>query len=102
MMTRLTTDKVELVKASYGVYAAADVARAFQVHRSTVTRIWNGEYHQDVPPAEDAPNIVTRNRPGSMREDVLILLDRGMTVQEVADELNISRSSVYALRGGTF
>lgn len=99
---KLTTDKVSEIRACYGVYAAADVARAYGVHRSNIVRIWKEEHYKDVRPAPEAPNLPTRNRAGDLMEDIKILLNRGMTVPEVAEKLGISRSSVYALGRGIF
>ena len=96
---RLTADAVEKIKASEGLYRASDVARAYEVHRSTVCRIWNGEIHTDVRPAPEPPNITTRARPSELIEDIRLLLNRGWKVQEVADYYGIDRSSVYAARG---
>ena len=96
---RLTTDTVQYIKASEGVYRASDVARAFEVHRSTVCRIWSGTIHSDVRPAPEPPNINTRPRPSELIEDIRMLLERGWKVQEVADYYGIDRSSVYACRG---
>lgn len=98
-MNKLTTRAVEEIKASQGMYRASDVARSYQVHRSTVARIWTGTVHQDVDAANEAPNVISKNRPCELAEDINLLLNRGMSVEEVADKLNISRTSVYAYRG---
>lgn len=96
---RLTTDAVAEIRASEGVYRAADVARAYEVHRSTVVRIWAGSIHEGIEPHNEAPNIVTKNRPVDLEEDIRLLTNRGMTPDEVAKTLGISVRSVYQRRG---
>ena len=98
---RLTTDTVQFIKAAEGVYRASDVARAYNVHRTTVTRIWEGSIHKHVRPAQEAPDIETKPRPSELVDDIRLLLARGMSATEVAAQLNISKSSVYML-GGVF
>ena len=86
---------VAAIKAAQGVYRAADVARAYGVHPSTVTRIWDGQSHADIRPAPDFPDIPVQYRPRDLADDIHIMLERGMSVNEVAQLLNIHRSSVY-------
>ena len=57
---RLTTEQVAEIRAAEGVYRAGDVARAYEVATSTVTRIWDYQSHLDVRPADEPPNIPTR------------------------------------------
>jgi len=82
-MRVLTTETVAIVKAAKGYYRAADVAREVGVHRSTVTRIWAGEWHRDVEPAREVPSIKHRVRPVDYQEDIRILLARGLKDYEV-------------------
>ena len=88
-------DKRQQIAACQGIYRAADVARAYDVHRSTVTRIWA----RAAVVNQEPPNIQTRPRPSELQEDIRLLLNRGMTVKEVADALGISERSVYQYRG---
>src|SRR5690242_21260296 len=96
---RLTTETVEFIKASQGLYRASDVARHYGVHRSTVTRIWDGAVHSSVSPAVEPPNVISRPRPSELAEDIRLLLGRGMTPVEVAEALGVSVASVYVQRG---
>lgn len=96
---KLTREAVQEIKAAEGMYRAADVARAYEVHRSTVARIWGGVVHQDVNAATEAPNVISRNRPAELADDIRLLLDRGNSVDEVAEKLRVSRRSVYLYRG---
>lgn len=98
-MNRLTREAVADIKAAQGTYKAADVARSYQCHRSTVVRIWTGAVHREVIPNQEPPNVTSRNRPSELKDDIQILLDRGMSPEEVAQALNISVSSVYVYRG---
>lgn len=96
---RLTEDAVSLIRASEGTYRASDVARAYDVHRSTVTRIWAGVIHSDVMPAPEPPSITTKPRPRDLAEDIRILTGRGMSIKEVANTLGISVGAVAQYRG---
>jgi DNA invertase Pin-like site-specific DNA recombinase len=98
-MSKLTTRAVEEIKAANGLYRAADVARAYDVHRSTVTRIWGGAVHQEINAASEPPNVISRVRPKEVADDIRLLLDRGKTPEEVAEQLGVCRASVYAYRG---
>ena len=98
-MTMLTTDAVAEIKAAKDVYRAADVARNYQVHRSTVKRIWDGQIHTDVSPAPDFPDLTIRYRPSDLAEDIAVLAGRGMKPREIAQELGISVSAVWQMRG---
>lgn len=88
-------EKRELIAACKGVYRQADVARAYDVHPSTVGRIWASGGGGDIEP----PNITTRPRPSELQEDINLLLNRGMSVEAVANTLGISVRAVYQYRG---
>jgi len=96
---RLNEQQVAEIRASQGCYRASDVARAYEVHPSTVTRIWAGSIHEDIQAHPEPPNIVTKPKPRDLEEDINILLQRGMSHQEVADHLGISKGAVSAYRG---
>lgn len=99
---RLTPEQAAEVRASKGLYRAADVARHYGVHRSTVKRIWDGELHKDAGVASEPPNVITRPRPSDLYEDILILVRRGLTYEEVANTLGVSKSSVWAIAEGVW
>lgn len=94
----LTRDAVGQIKAAEGVYRAADVARYYGVHRSTILNIWRGRRHVSVP-ATDFPDIDTRPSRDQLAEDLELLLGRGMSMDEAADALGVSRRTVYLIRG---
>ena len=96
---RLDEDKVALIRASQGIYKASDLAREYDVHRSTVVRIWAGGIRADVRPAPEPPNINTKPRPRDLAEDINILIRRGLSHEEVAKALGISKGAVSAYRG---
>lgn len=96
---KLTTRDVQEIKAAEGMYKAADVARAYDVHRSTITRIWGGEVHANVNASTEPPNVISRIRPKEVADDIRLLLDRGKSPEEVAEQLGVCRASVYAYRG---
>lgn len=96
---RLTDEAVSEIKAARHVYSAADVARAYDVHRSTVCRIWNSQTHAAVPEASDWRDIETRPRAKENAYDINLMLNSGMTVEEVAAHFNISPRTVYTYRG---
>ena len=95
---RLTDQEVAEVRAAQGCYRASDVATAYGVARSTISRLWTLQRRTDVP-AGQTPDIVTRARPSELAQDIHTLLNRGMTPQEVAQELDVSVSSVYQFKG---
>lgn len=95
----LQAEQVAEIRASEGCYRAADVARAYDIHRSTVTRIWAGIVHEEIPAAYEPPNIQTKVRPRDVAEDIHTLLNRGMNPEQVAKTLGISKASVYRARG---
>lgn len=90
---------VREIKACEGVYRGSDVSRHYGLNRSTVCRIWKGEYHSTTPPASDFPDIATPLAGEALRETAKTLLQRGMQVKEVASELNITPRYVYKVRG---
>lgn len=94
----LAPDVVAEIKATAGIYRAADVARHYGVHRSTVKRLWEGERRAGIPKGQ-VPNINTRPRTEDLYDDIQILLRRGMKSEAVAKTLNISVHSVNAVRG---
>lgn len=96
---RLTTDKVALIRASQGVYQAQDVAQAYNVHPSTVKRIWAGRTHRGIKEAPEPPNINTKPRPRELVEEINFYLHRGLSPMEVSEALGISLSAVYMYRG---
>lgn len=95
----LTNDAVADIKAAQGIYRAADVARAYNVHRSTIKRIWDGQVHRNVCASGDFPDIVARPKREDLAEDLYTLLQRGRSVEEAARELNISRTAAYQIKG---
>ena len=95
---RLTEAQAAEIKASEAVYRASDLARHYGVNRSTVARIWAGSIWQEVQPS-DIPNIKTKTRAVDLAEDINLLIARGMKVDEVAQHLGLSRSTIYAYRG---
>ena len=95
----MTTDKVAEIKACAGVYRASDVARHYNVHRSTVTRIWHNQRHADVSPASDFPDIYTPLYGAYLDEEIMRLLHRGMRPADVAQVLGISERTVWIRKG---
>lgn len=93
-----TTDVAD-IKACQSIYRASDVARHYGVHRSTVSRIWNGHIHCDVSPASDYPDFYTRPTAGGMAEEVSERLSRGDNIKDIAEALGISLRYAYQLRG---
>lgn len=96
---RLTDADVAEIRAAENVYRPADVARHYDVHRSTVTRIWAGDLRETVPPAKEPPNIETRARSKELADDIRLLLNRGMSYKEVALHFDVAVSTVYAAKG---
>lgn len=74
------------------------MARHYQCSPSTVYRIWNNEVHRDIPPGEP-PNIKGKPKMHDVLEDIEIYLKRGMKPVEIAERLNIGKSTVYAWMG---
>lgn len=83
------------IKACEGIYRAADVARHYGVHPSTVTLYWQGRRRADISPAPDFPDIQTRLYGSYLHEEIQTRLKRGMTVSEVANALGINERTVY-------
>lgn len=99
---RLSKIDVQYVKAAEGAYTASEVARHYNVHPSTVGRIWEGVHHADVSPADDCPDIPRRLRGSELYEDINILISRGLSNKEVAEQLDCSVSTVNAVGRGLF
>lgn len=95
----LDTRTVADIKAAEGVYRAADVARHFNVNRSTVTRIWKGQRHAGVQPADDYPDFYVRPTADGLAEEVNERLSRGDNIRDIAQDLDISVRWAYNLRG---
>lgn len=96
---RLDATAVAEIRAAQDLYRPIDVARHYGIHRSHVKRIWDGEVHAGIAPAEEPPNVITRRRPSELSEDIRLLLSRGKTPDEVAEVMGISIRSVYAHKG---
>lgn len=92
---RLTESAVSEIRACQGVYRQSDVGRAYNVHRSTISRIWRGQHHSNVPPAPEVPNIEAFKTAEIVRDDVRVLANRGMSIAEIAEELKVSQVTVY-------
>jgi DNA invertase Pin-like site-specific DNA recombinase len=92
---RLTESAVSEIRACADVYRQADVARAYGVHASTVLRIWRRERYKLVEASPEPPNIEALRTAQNVKEDVLILANRGMKPVEIAEELHISLTTVY-------
>lgn len=86
------------IRAAKNVYRPVDVARHYEISPSTVYRIWNNEVHRDVRPGQ-VPDIKGKPRVQDLMEDIEILLRRGLKPVEVAERLNIGKSTVYQYRG---
>lgn len=97
MMT-LSPIAVSEIKASAGIYRASDVARHYGVHRSTVGRIWDGDIRAGIEPASDFPDIPTPLRDEELWEEVTALLERGLSVDEAATALGVSKRFIYKVR----
>lgn len=95
----LSRDEVAEIKAAKGIYRQADVAKAYDVHRSTIKRIWDGTIHGAVAPARDFPDIPVKYKPRDLADDIAVLLARGMHPNEVAALLNVSTSAVWNYKG---
>lgn len=94
-MMRLTESAVSEIRACQEVYTQSSVARAYGVHRSTVNRIWHGKHHVNVPAAPEPPNIEASKTADIVKDDVMILANRGMRPNEIAEALNVSLVTVY-------
>lgn len=96
---RLEPQQVAEIRAAQDIYRAGDVARAYEVATSTVTRIWAGDLHRDIAPSNEPPNITTRKVIADYVDDVAVLRARGLSFDEIAKEIGMARSTVYTLRG---
>jgi DNA invertase Pin-like site-specific DNA recombinase len=86
------------IRAAKDVYRPVDVARHYDINPSTVYRIWREEVHAGVAPG-DVPTIKGKPRVQDLLEDIEILLRRGLKPVEIAERLEISKSTVYQYRG---
>lgn len=91
----LTSEQKAEIRACRGVYRPVDVAKHYDVHPSTVIRTWRA----GGVTAEEPPNINTRFRVVDNIEDIRLLLDRGISIPEVAKQLGVSEQSIYQVRG---
>jgi hypothetical protein len=91
------------IKACQGVYSLSDTARHFGVGKASVHRIWNGETHGAVAPG-DTPNVVSKRVPKDILiDDGQVLLQRGLSLNEAADTLGVSKTTLYmTLRENTY
>lgn len=93
---RLTADKAARIKACRGVYSLRDTARHFNVSPATVHAVWHNKRHTDVPEAPEPPNVKsTRISPDIIVEEGRTLLERGLSLQEAADEIGVGRTTLY-------
>lgn len=81
---------VARIKACKNMYSIGDTARYFNVSKSTVHDIWTGKRHRNVEATEPAEINATRIRADLLLDDAQTLLERGMTVREVADTLGVA------------
>jgi hypothetical protein len=98
---KMTNSLVAEIKSCQYVYSLSDTARHYNKPKETVARLWKGEVYTDVRPAVEPPNMVTKTFPTEwLKEDKLILRRRNMTYAEIAEELNVSHSTVKRTLGG--
>lgn len=91
---RMDHDKVRALWASKGQMTQAEAARQFEVHTSTVTRIWSGERWSSITGARYDPN------PRMTAERARLIYaerDSGRTMQAVADHFGTSRNTVRSI-----
>lgn len=83
------------IRVCRDVYTMADVARHFGVSRQVVAGIWRDEWpHADVPGGR-LPNIWdTYTTDDIILADTQILLDRELTLSEVADHLGCRKERI--------
>lgn len=96
-MCRLPEDTQRLIKACKGHYSLRQVAKYFGTSTFTVRTVWNDD---TVEPAEDAPYI--EGTPYTEEEILLdwpLLRSRGLSVEEAATHMKVSKSRLYALLG---
>lgn len=97
---RLTKEQVAEVKACQWVYSLRDTADHYNVSKTTVYNIWEGNAHKTVRPALEPPNMRATAFPMAwLRTDILILKARGLTAREIAEELDISVKTVQRYGG---
>jgi len=88
-------ETIARIKACRGLYSTGDTAKFFGVSKSLVHDVWTGSRHGSVE-ASEAPNIrSTRIAPDLLIDEAQTLLERGMKVPEVADELGVHGTTVY-------
>lgn len=98
---RLHPDTVARIKACHSVYSVGDTARHFNVSKSTVHDIWTGRRHTNTPAAPEPDNVkVSRISPDIIAEDAAVLMDRGMSLSEVAEAIGVSPNTVRKHTGG--
>jgi len=87
---RLSKEQVAEIKACEGVYSVGDVARYYNLSKSTVHDIWTGVLHRDVEPADDVAEIPTKRvRAIVIEEDAPVYLQRGYDYKRCAEALGI-------------
>lgn len=85
----------EIKGAAEDGYSVGDIARHHQISKSTVHRITTTNYRADVAPAADVPQIRrARVSPALLAEDARLLLARGHTLDQAAEQLGVSRRTV--------
>lgn len=96
---RYTEESLLLVHACRGFYTAADTAAYFGINPKTVSDIWNRAL-VDPTKVPAPPNIFgTRTTPDLILADTQILLDRGLTLTEVAEILGTNSDHVREIFG---
>lgn len=93
MNQKLTKDQIAEIKACEGVYTASDVARHYGIARFYVGKVWRGENHKDVAPADDFPDIEVQ-KPFLDEMDVFALYMRGMKASEIAAVLGWGEKTI--------
>lgn len=92
----INPDIAARIKACNGVYSIRDTANYFNVSKDTVHRIWTGRAHTNVSPASEPANIKSSRVPAEVIiEDGRTLLQRGLSVSQVAERLGVSKTTVY-------
>jgi hypothetical protein len=88
-------DRERKIAACEGVYTLRDVAKFFGgVSHEHVRAIWARKLDtSDIEP----PNIYGTSRQPALREDLLILCGRGLTVREAAMTLNVSHDHALSV-----
>lgn len=92
----LNPDTVARIKACQGVYSLRDTARHFNVSPATVHKAWHGKTHTDVPAALEPPNVISKRVSADIIvEDGRTLLQRGLSLQEAADQIGVGKTTLY-------